>query len=248
MPSEDLDHCQQKSHALDLASQDRVKWIMQTQQLREWLESSTSRTILINGNMPGNEVISPTTRLCAQLLRSLQDVSLIIPLHFFCSLHTLPRHGIDDTATGLIKSFITQLLMQDLPWDLSFLKSAAIDRLGNGDLEITIDFFYRLIQQVPKTTFCFFVIDGITYYERSDKCQDFVRVVNSLLNIIDRSTNVIVKMLLTCHGRSAFVKDYIDEDDRLTVPHKVQGDSQGWSQFAWEQTVGRQLEDLDAVE
>lgn len=207
VPYLDLDRCQQMSKALDLASQDRIQWMMKAQKLSEWLTSPKSRTLLINGNMPGNEAFSPTTILCAQLLQSLQAVSPIITVHFFCSLHTISRDGLESDATGLFKSLITQLLMRDLSWHLGFLSSKDLDRLKDDDFDTIAMLFWELIQQSPPKTFMFWVIDGITFYERSARRRNFVRLIEELLDVMEQSQNVVVKLLLTCHGRSVFVKE-----------------------------------------
>ncbi len=50
MPADDLRICLENGGLLYLEDQDRVKWIMQSDQFREWLNYPMSKTILINGN------------------------------------------------------------------------------------------------------------------------------------------------------------------------------------------------------
>ena len=76
-------------------------------------------------------------------------------------------------------------------------------------------------------TFFFLVIDGITFYERSNRRPDFLKAMTELLNIMDDCKEVTMKLLLVCHRQSAFVKDLIDNDDTLVFPSTVDGDFQG---------------------
>ena len=55
------------------------------------------------------------------------------------------------------------------------------------------------------------MIDGITFYERLNRRPDFVKAMTELLHIMDDCKNITMRMMLTCHRRSAFVKDLIDD-------------------------------------
>lgn len=135
----------------------------------------------------------------------------------------------------------SSLSVREIPWNLDFLSPEDLVRLEENHLNTVTMLFWNLIQQLPTTTFLFWVIDGVTYYERSDRRQAFIKIIDELLGVMEQSQNVLVKLLLTCHGKSAFVKEYVVEGSILTVPHKVDGGSQGWSQYAWERSIGHEL-------
>lgn len=233
--------------SLSLADQDRAIWIMQSPRLLEWLNAPRSLTLLINGNGESNDMFSSTTLLSAKLLECLGQTGRIISHHFFCSLHTSSSASSKDDATGLVKSFVCQLLTRDMSWDLSFLSQKHLEEIGSGDLETTCMLFRKLVQQMPNKTFLFWVVDGINYYERSQWRPDFLKVIPELLEIIRGCNDVIIKLLLTCHGKSSFVKDALEKDDILTAPFDVGGCRQGWSERTFQRTIGPEIEKLKAA-
>lgn len=232
--------------SLSLTDQDRVEWMMQTPKLREWLNSPKSRTLLVNGDGEANDMFPPTTFLSAKLLESLGHIEPIITHHFFCSLHT--TSGGKDTmadAAGLIKSFISQLLLRDISWDLSHLSTTDLEGIQRNDIDTICSLFRNLTQQIPTVTFLFWMIDGINYYERSERRRDFLKVVHELLGVIKDCDGLVIKLLLTCPGKSFFVKDALGKEDVLNVPPTVEGGRQGWSERVFQKTLGHEIENLD---
>lgn len=247
VPQQDLKRCLSMGTSLSLNDQDRVKWMMQSPKLREWLNFPESRKLLINGDGAANEMFSSTTFLSAKLLESLGHIEPIVSQHFFCSLHTTSRKDIMADATGLIKSFVSQLLQRDVSWDLSFLSTTDLEKIQHNDLETICALYRRLIQQLPDTTFLFWMIDGINYYERSERRRDFLKVIHELLGILKDCNSVVIKLLLTCPGISLYVKDALGREDVLTVPPTVDGSRQGWSERVFQKTVGHEIEHLDGA-
>lgn len=47
---------------------------------------------------------------------------------------------------------------------------------------------------------------------------------------------------------SLYVKDALDKDDILIVPSPVDGSRQGWSDHAFQKTLGREIESLDGAD
>lgn len=248
VPKQDLKRCLSMGTSLSLTDQDRVEWMMRSPKLREWLNFPKSQTLLLNGDGDANEMFSPTTFLSAKLLESLGHIEPIISQYFFCSLHTTSRKDTMANATGLIKSFVCQLLQRDISWNLSFLSTTDLGKVQQNDLETICALFRRLTQQLPDTTFLFWMIDGINYYERSERRRDFLKVIHELLAVIKVCNGVVIKLLLTCPGRSLYVKDALGKEDILTVPSTVDGSRQGWSERVFQKTLGREIEDLDGAD
>lgn len=245
VPSQDLERCHTRGKLLSLEDQDRVKWIMRSHNLKDWLEFPQSKTLLINGNGEGNEVFSMTTFLCAMLSDAVGCIEPIITLKFFCSLHTTPRSGTDHDAIGLVRSLIEQLVLHNVGWDLAFLSQKDLDKLEANDFDTLCKIFRHLVRQLPRMTLLYWMIDGITYYERADRRSDFLKAIDELLNIIDDCDKVVIKLLLTCHGRSAYVKDYIQDDDILLVPSVIDGDDQGLNDYVWDRRMENDLASLE---
>ena len=258
MPQQDLKRCLNIGASLTLTDQDRVEWMMQSPKLREWLNSPDSRTLLLNSDVDPNEMFSPTTFVSAKLLESLSHIEPVFLLYFFCSLHTSSssssspkKENQPDTATGLLKTLISQLLLRsDVNWDLSSLPSTNLSSTKphqTADIDTLSLLFRSLIYQLPPTTFLFCMIDGINYYERSERRRGFLQVVHSLLDIIHSCSGngVVIKLLLTCPGKSLYVKDLVSKEDILTVPPTVDGSRQGWSERAFQKTLGDEIGKLD---
>ena len=150
-------------------------------------------------------------------------------------------------ANGLIKSFVSQLLLREVPWDLASLSVEDLEKIKHNDLEAICVLFRKLIQQLPDATFLFWMIDGINYYERSERRRDFLKVVQALLGVIKDCKGVIIKLLLTCPGKSLYVKDALGKEDVLNVPPTVDGNRQGWSERGFQKTLGREIESLDGA-
>ena len=245
IPAQDLRRCLESGPLLSLEEQDRVKWIMRSPGLRKWVTYPQSTTILINGNMDANEVFSPTTFLAANVVETLQAIKPIITIQYFCSLRATAKNAAKYNASTILKSFIAQLLLNDVAWDLTFMGQEKIDKIESNDLKTLFDVFFRLLQQLPPMTFLYWIIDGITFYERSEWRDDLLKVIKKLLKIVKRCEKVVIKLLLTCHNQSYFVKDYIEAPDRFLVPSTVDGDLQGWSSMAWDRSMEK---DTNALE
>ena len=240
---QDLKRCLSMTTALSLHDQNRVEWMILAPKLRDWLNLPESRTLLLNGNSDANEMFSPTTILSAKLIESLAHVEPIITLHFFCSLHTTSRTDTVANTVGLIKSFVSQLLLRDdVPWDLTFLSAAHVANIRANDIDTICMLFRRLLQQLPEPTFLFWMIDGINFYERSERRVDFLKVVRMLLGIINDCSHVIIKLLLTCPGISPHVRNLLSKEDVMTVPLTVEGSCQGLSERAFRETTGHSLD------
>ena len=247
LPQQDLKRCLGMGTSLSLTDQDRVEWMMRSSKLREWLNAPKSRTLLLNGDGDANEMFSPTTFLSAKLLESLAHIEPIFLQSFFCSLHTSSRNDNMADATGLIKSFVSQLLLHDVAWDLAFLSITHLEKIQHNDVETICALFRRLVQQLPDTTFLFWMIDGINYYERSERRRDFLKVIHELLGIINDCSGVVIKLLLTCPGKSLYVKDALSKEDILIVPPVVDGSRQGWSERAFQKTLGHEIDQMDGA-
>ena len=94
--------------------------------------------------------------------------------------------------------------------------------------------FECLVKPIEDGTLLFLVIDGINFYERSERRHDPLKVIQSLMTIIKNSRRCVMNLLLTCHGRSSFVKDLLEKDAVLNVPTFVDGSRQGWSEHTFE--------------
>lgn len=243
-PSPDVSHQDLKQYlrqgtSLSLQDQDRVKWVIEGSKLQQWLNSPKSRTLLINGNGDANETFSPTTFLTAQLLESLGNLKTIIPLYFFCSLHTKSDPNVKNDAASLMRSFFLQLLFRKhISWNLDFfLKMRDIESIRAGDLDLLRTKLHKLTEQLPSPTFLSWMIDGINYDEHSERRQGFLKVIDQLLAVMKAHEKLIIKLLLTSNVKDRYVKNFITEDEILTVPANIDGGRQGWNNRVFEKAL-----------
>ena len=245
LSQQDLQRCLGKGTILGLKEQDRVKWIMQSRQLQEWLTGPRSRALLLNGNGEGSPTFSPCTFLTAKFLEGLRQVQPIICMFYFCSLHMSSREDYREDAGTLVKTLVSQLLNCDLPYDTSFLTPEDLEKIEQNDLSTLCMLFQQLMQQVPTRTFLFLIVDGISFYERSERRQEFLEVLKVLLTVVEECQSSVFKLLLSCHGRSSFAKDLIPNENILTVPAFVDGTRQGWSEHTFRKSLGQEINNLD---
>ena len=233
--------------------------MMQSRELRDWLHLPKSQKLFISSDGPiqgYNEMYPPSAVLSAKLLERLGRIEPVISLGFFCSLHTEfhwdPEH-IYESPFGLLKSFVLQLLKRDIPWDLSFLRIEDFFKIKNDHINFIWVLFRRLVDQLPKNTFLFLIIDGINKHGGSEMQHEFNKVIGELLEMVKRSNGVIIKLLLISHGshffrwhRSGFFNQKVDEKDTLNVPATGDGGRQGLSELDFQSTIDPELEKLKA--
>ena len=93
-------------------------------------------------------------------------------------------------------------------------------------------------------TLVFWAIDGATFYERAEWRPAFLEAIEALLDIMAScGQHVVIKLLLTCHGRSSFVKGFFNEEEEevLLAPAAVDGDCQGWNDRVWKVRMEEEL-------
>ncbi|KAA8909066.1 hypothetical protein FN846DRAFT_943266, partial [Sphaerosporella brunnea] len=149
---------------------------MATQDRAGWLMQSEKTEImvrLIHGNHEPLK-ISPVSYLCAMLVESLEKLKPALVLYFFCGSHTQSRDPLSN-AYALLKSLLAQLLSQHT-FDTSFLQPY--------DLDSTV------------ALFC--IIDGISFFETSQREPAMHAVLDKLLALARGDTmGTVFKLLVT---------------------------------------------------
>jgi hypothetical protein len=251
IPEDALAHevqlCLAKGGLLEVEEKDRVKWIMRSRGLREWLNYPKSKVLLINDLCDKVETFGPTTFLSAKMLESLESIEPIITLHFFCSLHHTRTNGVRDDAVGIIKGLIVQLMSRSEDWNLTSLDKDYLKKIEDGELDILCSLFRLLIEQLPDMTLLFVVVDGIELYERAQRRQGFLKAMKEVMRIVADCQHSVMKLLLTCHGRNSFVQKFVDGKNVLIVPADVDGDYQGWSEHSWKKSIGKDVKGLGGI-
>ncbi|KAM0796350.1 hypothetical protein BDR22DRAFT_528684 [Usnea florida] len=258
-PQYDFERSLSMCNSLGLDEQNRLKWMIQSRELRDWLHLPKSQKLFINGNGPMNglnEMYPPSAVLSAKLLERLGRIEPVISLGFFCSFHTNfgwdPEHCCENPF-GLLKSFVLQLLKRDIPWDLRFLRYEDFFKIKNNHIDFIWVLFRRLVDQLPKNTFLFLIIDGINKHGGFEMRHEFTKVIGELLEMVKRPNGVIIKLLLISHGchffswhRNGLFNWKVDDKVTLNVPETGDGGRQGLSELDFQSTIDPELERLKA--
>ncbi|KAA8904873.1 hypothetical protein FN846DRAFT_951720 [Sphaerosporella brunnea] len=193
--SADREACVHAGQAFKMATQDRAGWLMQSEKLKSWLTSRYAEVRLIHGNHEPLK-ISPVSYLCAMLVESLEKLKPALVLYFFCGSHTQSRDPLSN-AYALLKSLLAQLLSQHT-FDTSFLQPYDVQRLEKNDLQSLCNLFWGLAQQLDSTVALFCIIDGISFFETSQREPAMHAVLDKLLALARGDTmGTVFKLLVT---------------------------------------------------
>ncbi|KAI8624702.1 hypothetical protein F5Y19DRAFT_452893 [Xylariaceae sp. FL1651] len=213
----DIDYITHQRELIISRGQDRTEQIMSSPQLREWLVQANSKELLIHGNSEPLPV-SPVSFFCAMLMRNLRGVEKFKSVAFFCGCHPYDDFG---GARTLIMSLLSQLLQQH-PFDLSFIDHEIAYQIDSGDTQAFCYIFGRLVEQVRRTETVFCVIDGINFYESNGEelLQEIADVLRFLLDLAAKG-GPVYKILVTSPSSTEDVRQAIRDEDYLALPEQA---------------------------
>lgn len=224
----DIDNTNRASYDLTPASRGRADWLMQSPVFQNWLTSRNPGILIVDENDPSAvaERTSALSIFCATLSRALGKSSSASHLEFFCGLHTKstdPLRG----PQGIIRALISQLLTRarmPADWDLSRIAKTrtSIGRLERFELDHLLSAFSDLVRQLPFGTFLFVLIDGLSFYERSDLLPYTQFLLRKLLELTqEEDVSAVVKVLVTGPTVGRRLSSLVPPQDRLTLPPEV---------------------------
>ncbi|KAI1743089.1 hypothetical protein F4680DRAFT_410974 [Xylaria scruposa] len=213
----DIDYITHQRELIISRGQDRTEQIMNSSQLRHWLVQADSKELLIHGNSEPLPV-SPISFFCAILMQNLRSVEKFKPVAFFCGCHPYDDFG---GARTLIMSLLSQMLQQQ-PFDLSFVDHEIAYRMDSGDTQTFCYVFGRLVEQVRRTETVFCIIDGINFYECNgeEQLQEMAYVLRFLLDLAD-NRGPVYKILVTSPSSTEDVRKAIRDEDYLALPEQA---------------------------
>ncbi|KAI0185597.1 hypothetical protein EV127DRAFT_441217 [Xylaria flabelliformis] len=213
----DIDYITHQRELIISRGQDRTEQIMNSSQLRQWLVQADSKELLIHGNSEPVPV-SPISFFCAILMQNLRSVEKFKSVAFFCGCHPYDDFG---GARTLIISLLSQILQQQ-PFDLSFIDHEIAYRMDGGDTQAFCYVFGRLVEQVERTETVFCVIDGINFYECNgeEQLQEMAYVLRFLLDLAE-NRGPAYKILVTSPSSTEDVRQAIRDEDYLSLPEQA---------------------------
>ncbi|KAI0854777.1 hypothetical protein F4860DRAFT_507949 [Xylaria cubensis] len=213
----DINYITNQRELIISRGQDRTEQIMNSSQLRQWLVQADSKELLIHGNSESVRV-SPISFFCAILMQNLRSVEKFKSVAFFCGCHPYDDFG---GARTLIISLLSQILQQQ-PFDLSFIDHEIAYRMDSGDTQAFCYVFGRLVEQVERTETVFCVIDGINFYECNgeEQLQEMAYVLRFLLDLAENRGSTY-KILVTSPSSTEDVRQAIRDEDYLSLPEQA---------------------------
>lgn len=208
----------------------KVQWIITSEKLLEWLRTTKSHILIIQGQTAPMELSNSLSFSSAFVAHSLQASYKCPVLYHSCLMRTYDDSPSADERSGplaLINSLNSQLLeglkkRQDM--DFSFLKK---QKYGHSktqkSLRSGIRLLRRLVDEIPEDDAVLVVIDSISRMTgRNDEADE---AVHELLNIVSQA-RATIKVLLTDLLPSA-AQRFGEQSTELFVPDDVDGENHG---------------------
>ncbi len=243
-------------YTLSLPSQDRAVALINSPDLQSWVTSPSSCALLINGHMAYSEYEirqSPLSYVCAKLadsvlsrtLRSLNDTNnSVLAVRWFCGQHTNMATDYDAHPPGMLNNLLAQLINQCLESSYPPLICDLCVQDSTLKLSDLCDLFVRLVEALPGGTILFCIVDGIPYYEDTDRQTECWEVFSNLINLARRkcdATNGLFKLLVTAPLRSHCVQALFTPAEVLDLNEYIPPNG-GFRALQWELGLGRAID------
>jgi hypothetical protein len=213
---------------LDTRLQDRIALLLHNPKFTTWFQRADSQVLVINGmgNMLLLDVVSPLSYLCAMLARTVAAMPHSYPLSFYCRLHCEqvdPLCGV----SGMLRSFITQLILQTDTQNVSFLTWVDLDKIWTGEPAVVWDLFVELLQrQHPAAIVC--IIDGVSFLDKEPYQAGLGYIMNSLNELVRfiaaSQNNLVFKLLVTNPTVNENFKTWFAQSTELNMPFDASQD------------------------
>lgn len=238
---DDTKFCNNEYHVMDQATKGRIWWIISSKVVRQWLASATSSGLLVNGNSDAMMTRSPLSLLCAKAVALIGSNDRNIVLSYFCGLHTNVTHP-RDNAAGMLNCLLGQLIAQveRMGFDMGFADLEHEDLRGakKDHLPSLLKIFRDCVHRIPYTYTIYCIIDGISFYETSQRKNDTCMAVRKLCRMVSTASTAAFKLLVTAPGRTLFVHKYFASDEILNVPSNITSNARGSLERAFSDLTG----------
>jgi hypothetical protein len=241
---------------LDKDDQERVKWILASNRMLDWIRSRGSTALLLQCEESPEEVencLSFTTAFIAYVAR--QECPYPV-LYHSCGLRGLggPRKGVSD-ALALVNSMNAQLIshlanMESNRPDLAFLQDKKDER-GKPDQRFrktsqrrhreALELFHRLIQLLPKESLVFIIIDSLSRLPTSGDQKALQKIIKAVCGLAEGDEIRIRAKILLSDAMFGSVKRPGNLNE-LYIPNHVDGDGQGLNLFYLREEVSQEMD------
>lgn len=218
---EDMQHTMERQERLPGHERAMTENLISASRFREWMVSTISRELLVQGDFTGDRQISALSVFASTLTTALRARPNYISLVHFCGLHTDFNYDADAGPRGMIMSFIAQLLSQ-WDFDMEFLHESvdlSWDEYGEDpSLEDISDLLTWLVRQLPLGQTVFYITDGVHHYEKAEYVDVLIGAMGCFLDsTLDEHVGATVKILVTSPCRTVEVREAFHDNAMLLL-------------------------------
>ncbi|EPE35642.1 hypothetical protein GLAREA_11342 [Glarea lozoyensis ATCC 20868] len=207
-----------------LALRDKVLFIMQSNELYEWLAQTQSCTLEIAADTPPEDLMNPISTVTALLSKTTSHSQKHPVLSFFCGLKTNDTREEEVSGTlGILRSLNAQLLEFILhnrqAIDLEFLADRKYAQTTKQKKKSAWLLFTHLLQLLPDSDVVFILVDSFSRVSGSD--EDGEKLLSRIIGLEEVAKSLIFKVLVTDLLPNSAISKL--EHMTLRVPDNVDG-------------------------
>ncbi|KAI1505353.1 hypothetical protein F5X99DRAFT_278220 [Biscogniauxia marginata] len=230
-PLKDVDDCLGNMNTMRLGEKDKVRWIIESDEVRGWLTSPNSSTLVFDVETPPQDLVNLMTTASVFLFNSISTTAGFPTLGYMSNFRTVDDPDqLDSGPQALVESLVAQLVLyiaeRRTSIDLEFLKKKKLKHKSRGTLAKLISLFGRLLEKLcedDEGNVVFIIIDSISHLQGT--MEEATETVLQLLDTIDQVDSV-VKLLLTDAGSPLMMEVQDRQLPVLYVPDSVDGGKQ----------------------
>ncbi|KAE8452652.1 hypothetical protein EG329_013911 [Mollisiaceae sp. DMI_Dod_QoI] len=217
LSDKDLANCLRGAGVMSRSEQDRAVWVMKSSKLRDWLTTTSSSALLINGNCASTTARSPISSFCARLIESLQENRSFKLLQYFCGEHISSATDKNASPMAIMNSLLGQLLLQYPDFEIT---NDDLVQISQNTVDSLASLFAKLVAQLPPTAMLFCIIDGISLYEDPARLENTKMIMCELAGLLKAQVGPVFKLMLTSATKIRHSPECLS-DDTLAVPRQV---------------------------
>ncbi|KAJ5959953.1 uncharacterized protein N7479_007103 [Penicillium vulpinum] len=233
-PTNDIQLILKELDQFTSSAQAQAQQLFASPAFTSWMASTQPTSLLVHGNFaesgPGR--INPLSILCAMLALQLRrnsnaEKKPTIILHYFCGLHGSRHNRVDSLVgpSGLIRSFLAQLLQTGRRFNLDFINTKDfVYQLEAHNIQKLCSTFLELIEQLPRKATIICIIDGLSEFtsqQFKDELVDVVHILNRL--VTHRTLHPNFKLLCTTPlARDRLLDQKLNVEYPLQLQHAIE--------------------------
>lgn len=202
----------------------RASEVIEDERFKKLCYSAHPGILLIEGGIMHNissSRASPLSAICASVVAGMIQQPDIIPLFFFCGLHTAPHDNLRG-PNGIMRAMISRVLMEldsRRLANLGFIETRSYRQdLEAHEIAALCHTFKSLVRQFPLDTVIYCIIDGVGWCEQDGWAQDIELVTDTLHELVhEQRLRPIFKVLITSPMRSRYVSRAFSLKDRILI-------------------------------